>query len=170
MRSPVRIRPSAPRNVTFRYRHGGWFFYSSVGFVRRGERRTRIVSLVRISANRMRRQQARLSLLMRLLNLANAGKSVPAAWCQHPTLGTDRTWRTPNQAESALLNSECASRQALHASQRLRSGRRFRWKCRNRRYRLWTDDDSNRKEMFAYHNWSALCYWLFFGFAYFEKL
>ena len=29
-----------------------------------------IVSLVRISANRMRRQQVRLSLLMRLLNLA----------------------------------------------------------------------------------------------------
>ena len=29
----------------------GDFFYSSVGFVRRGERRTRIVSFVRISAN-----------------------------------------------------------------------------------------------------------------------
>ena len=33
--------------------------------------RTRIVSFVRISANRMRRQQVRLSLLMRLLNVAN---------------------------------------------------------------------------------------------------
>ena len=30
-----------------------------------------IVSFVRISANRMRQQQVRLSLLMRLLNLAN---------------------------------------------------------------------------------------------------
>ena len=33
--------------------------------------RTKIISLVHISANRMRRQQVWLSLLMRLLNLAN---------------------------------------------------------------------------------------------------
>ena len=40
-------------------------FYSAVGFVRRGEMRTKIVSFARISANRMRRQQVRLSMLMR---------------------------------------------------------------------------------------------------------